>query len=82
MLWARILASRAADSLRAMAYPFEDLDDSDFERLVVQCMRKLFVAGVQGFALGRDGGRDARLQGTAERFPSEASPWRTGGGAG
>lgn len=58
-----------------MAYPFEDLDDSDFERVVVQCMRKLFGAGVQGFAPGRDGGRDARFQGTAERFPSEASPW-------
>jgi len=58
-----------------MAYPFEDLDDSDFERLVVQCMRKLFGAGVQGFATGPDGGRDARFQGTADRFPSAASPW-------
>jgi hypothetical protein len=58
-----------------MAYPFEDLDDSDFERVVVQCMRKLFGAGVQGFSPGPDGGRDARFQGTAKRFPSEASPW-------
>jgi hypothetical protein len=38
-------------------------------------MRKLFGAGVQGFATGPDGGRDACFQGTAERFPSEASPW-------
>jgi hypothetical protein len=58
-----------------MAYPFEDLDAADFERVVVQCMRKLFGPGVQGFASGRDGGRDARFQGTAERFPSTASPW-------
>lgn len=58
-----------------MGYPFEDLDDSQFERVVVQCMRKLFGAGVQGFAPGADGGRDARFQGTAARFPSEASPW-------
>jgi hypothetical protein len=58
-----------------VGYPFEDLDDSAFERIVVQCMRKLFGAGVQGFAAGRDSGRDARFQGTAERFPSAASPW-------
>ena len=58
-----------------MRYPYEDLDDSAFERLVVQCMRKLFGPGVQSFAAGPDGGRDARFQGTAERFPSAASPW-------
>lgn len=58
-----------------MGYRFEDLDDSAFERVAVQCMRKLFGPGVQGFAPGADGGRDARFQGTAERFPSAASPW-------
>jgi hypothetical protein len=58
-----------------MAYPFEDLDSSQFEQLVVQCMRKLFGPGVQAFAAGRDGGRDALFVGTAERFPSTASPW-------
>lgn len=59
-----------------MSYPFEDLDDKQFERLVVQCMRKLFGPGVQAFAAGRDGGRDALFAGTAERFPSTASPWQ------
>lgn len=58
-----------------MSYPYEDLDDKQFERLVVQCMRKLFGPGVQAFAAGRDGGRDALFVGTAERFPSTASPW-------
>lgn len=58
-----------------MPYPYEDLDDKQFERLVVQCMRKLFGSGVQAFAPGRDGGRDALFVGIAERFPSEASPW-------
>ncbi|MFE1595446.1 ABC-three component system protein [Nocardia sp. NPDC058705] len=58
-----------------MAYPYEDLDDSQFERLVVQCSRKLFGAGVQSFSTGPDGGRDARFEGAAERFPSAASPW-------
>jgi hypothetical protein len=56
-------------------YPFEDLDDAQFERLVVQCARKLFGKGVQAFAPGKDGGRDALFDGTAESFPSKASPW-------
>lgn len=59
-----------------MPYPYEDLDDSQFERLVVQCGKKLFGAGLQGFSPGRDGGRDARFHGTAERHPSTASPWK------
>jgi hypothetical protein len=59
-----------------MPYPYEDLDDRQFERLVVQCMRKLFGPGVQAFAPGRDGGRDALFAGTAERFPSRSAPWQ------
>lgn len=58
-----------------MSYPYEDLDDAQFERLVVQCGRKLFGIGVQSFATGADGGRDARFDGVAERYPSTASPW-------
>lgn len=58
-----------------MGYPYEDLDDSQFERLVVQCMRVLFGDGVQSFATGPDGGRDARFHGTAAKFPSPAAPW-------
>jgi hypothetical protein len=56
-------------------YPFEDLDDTQFERLVVHCARKLFGSGVQAFSSGRDGGRDALFNGTADNFPSKASPW-------
>lgn len=58
-----------------MGYAYEDLDDAQFERLVVECARKMFGIGVQSFATGVDGGRDARFEGTAERFPSQAEPW-------
>ncbi|WP_344204368.1 ABC-three component system protein [Aeromicrobium alkaliterrae] len=58
-----------------MGYPFEDLDDSQFERLAVQICRKLFGIGVAGFAAGPDGGRDAKFVGTAEVFPSRSAPW-------
>ena len=60
---------------RQVLYPYEDLSDDQFERLVAQCMKKLFGAGVQSFAAGIDGGRDALFIGTAERFPSTAEPW-------
>jgi hypothetical protein len=60
---------------QVVGYDFEDLDDAQFERLVVACARKLFGIGVQSFAAGVDGGRDARFEGTAEQFPSKTGPW-------
>jgi hypothetical protein len=59
-----------------MSYPYEDLSHDQFEDLVVHAMRKLFGEGVQGFATGPDGGRDARFDGKAERFPSASGPWK------
>lgn len=38
-------------------------------------MRKLFGIGVQSFAPGIDGGRDALFIGVAESYPSAAAPW-------
>lgn len=59
-----------------MSFPYEDLDSTQFERLVVQCGKKLFGIGVQGFSPGKDGGRDALFHGTAERYPSTVAPWK------
>lgn len=58
-----------------MSYPFEDLDPSGFERLIVQISRQLFGPAVSSFATGPDGGRDARFDGTAANFPSINNPW-------
>lgn len=58
-----------------MGYPWEDLDDTQFERVVVEIARELFGMGVQSFSTGRDGGRDARFEGKAEVFPSKSEPW-------
>ncbi|AOT05988.1 ABC-three component system protein [Arthrobacter sp. U41] len=55
--------------------PLDELGDDQFESLVVELARKLLGEGVQGFTKGRDGGRDARFVGRAERFPSTSSPW-------
>jgi len=52
-----------------------DLSEDQFEQIVVTIGQRLFGAGLIGFAKGRDGGRDAKFKGTAQQYPSNASPW-------
>jgi ABC-3C protein len=59
-----------------MKYAYEDLSDEQFEQVVLFICQRLLGVGVQGFAKGRDGGRDAKFVGTAELHPSRAEPWR------
>ena len=59
-----------------MRLPYEDLSPQQFEALVVAMCQFILGAGVQGFATGPDGGRDAKFVGTAELLPSKAGPWR------
>lgn len=58
-----------------MAYAYEDLSEAQFEALVVQAAKLNLGKGVEGFAAGVDGGRDARFEGLADGFPSRARPW-------
>jgi hypothetical protein len=58
-----------------MKYAYEDLSEDQFEQLVVLLCRHLLGMGVQGFAKGVDGGRDAKFVGVAELLPSKAAPW-------
>ncbi len=58
-----------------MKYPYADMSPNQFEDLVVALCQFLLGAGVQGFATGPDGGRDAKFVGTAEQVPSKADPW-------
>lgn len=58
-----------------MKYAYEDLSPEQFERLVVFLCQKLLGMGVQGFATGRDGGRDAKFIGLAQLHPSTNRPW-------
>lgn len=55
--------------------PYFDINDDQFEKIVVAIGQRLFGAGLIGFAKGKDGGRDAKFHGTAERYPSSAEPW-------
>ncbi|GAA0741657.1 restriction endonuclease [Ideonella azotifigens] len=58
-----------------MKYVYEDLSDDQFEQLVVLICQRLLGMGVQSFAKGVDGGRDAKFIGVAELIPSKAAPW-------
>ncbi len=55
-------------------YRLYELMDGEFENLVVRICAVWLGAGVRGFAPGRDGGRDGAFNGTANEFPSRASP--------
>ena len=58
-----------------MKYAYEDLSDTQFEKLIEFLCQRLLGISVQGFAEGPDGGRDAKFVGTAELHPSKAAPW-------
>jgi len=58
-----------------MSISFHNLSDTQFEELVIELCVELLGDGIQGFVTGKDGGRDARFSGTAQRVPSAADPW-------
>lgn len=59
-----------------MKYAYEDLSDAQFETLIVLLCQRLLGVSAQGFAIGPDGGRDAKFVGTAELHPSKVEPWQ------
>ena len=58
-----------------MKYAYHDLYPQQFEGLVVAICSQILGIGVQSFSPGPDGGRDARFEGKAEKFPSASAPW-------
>ena len=58
-----------------MKFAYEDLSDTQFERLIIFLCQHLLGISVQGFSEGPDGGRDAKFVGTAELHPSKTAPW-------
>jgi hypothetical protein len=55
-------------------YPLYNLYDEEFESLVSLICQKILGIGTFVFSVGKDGGKDAKFTGTAEKFPSKASP--------
>ena len=56
-----------------MDYRLYELNNDEFETLVVRISVEWFGAGVTPFATGPDGGRDGKFHGTASKFPSAAA---------
>jgi len=59
-----------------ITYPIHNLSENEFEDMVVMICQKILGIGVVNFAAGPDGGRDARFDGKAEKFPSSSQPWK------
>lgn len=57
-----------------MRFALHDLSPEQFEKLVTAICHELLGPGIQEFAAGRDGGRDAKFVGTAQCFPSATEP--------
>lgn len=56
-------------------FPYHRLpSEYSFQDLVWDICRVVLGEGVEKFSRGKDGGRDGRFSGKANRFPSEASP--------
>jgi len=56
-------------------YPIYELSEDEFEQLVNMICQKILGMGVISFSKGKDGGKDGRFEGTAQKYPSENSPW-------
>jgi hypothetical protein len=59
---------------RMTPYRLYELNDQEFELLVGQICLHILGTGTIVFTPGKDGGRDGRFTGTAERYPSARSP--------
>lgn len=57
-------------------YPIHILDDRTFEILITSICKNRLGIGTNGFNGNKDGGRDARFEGTAQNYPSTNDPWK------
>jgi len=55
---------------------YHEINDQQFEELVIEFCSELFGDGIQGFVTGPDGGRDASFDGTASKYPSSNDLWK------
>jgi len=56
-------------------YQYHDLSEDQFEKLTIAICKEILGIGAQGFASGKDVGRDARFYGKAQNYPSQSDLW-------
>ena len=59
----------------SMRYPLYYLNCDEFENLVVLICNHILGSATIPFAKGKDGGKDGKFIGKANKIPSESSPW-------
>lgn len=59
-----------------MRYPLYELNCDDFEQLVILICNHILGSATIPFAKGKDGGKDGKFIGRANKIPSEADPWK------
>lgn len=58
-----------------MDYNLHHLNSEIFEQLINSICQDILGMGTISFADGKDGGRDGKFIGTANRYPSDVTPW-------
>lgn len=56
-------------------YQYENLDETEFENLVIAICQNILGVGCKTFSVGKDGGKDSWFSGTAQNYPSTTAPW-------
>lgn len=59
----------------AMRYPLYYLSCDEFENLVILICNHILGSATIPFAKGKDGGKDGKFIGKANKIPSESAPW-------
>jgi hypothetical protein len=59
-----------------MDYHLHNLEDSQFENMVNTICQEILGTGVICFSQGKDGGRDGKFTGTAQKYPSLKGSWK------
>lgn len=56
-------------------YPYENLNDTEFEHLVIKICKEVLGIACKTFSEGKDGGKDSWFEGRADAFPSKSQQW-------
>ncbi len=59
----------------SIKFPLYNLNDEEFEALVVLICERILGLGTIVFSVGKDAGKDAKFTGKANSFPSISAPW-------
>nr|WP_295875922.1 ABC-three component system protein [uncultured Chitinophaga sp.] len=59
-----------------ISFPFENLNETEFENLVIRICKSILGIGCKTFSIGKDGGKDSYFEGEAQCYPSTTLRWQ------